>query len=878
MPATVSQSLKTSVSLLGRLLGQVIAQAHGQVLFDTIEDIRTAAKAARENTPPTRAKLIECIKKVPPEQALLVARAFNQFLNLANIAEQLYGTQGTTPGPFVDISYLNNQIREFRAAGIDDKQILDAISQLHIDLVLTAHPTEITRRTIIEKQNRIFYCLRELESRKLDEQGRDKIISQLTQLIAQWWHTDEIRTEKPSPVDEAIWGFAVIESSLWEAVPQFVNQLQDTVNEELHEELPVEFAPIQITSWMGGDRDGNPNVTAEITERVIRLARWKSADLFLNDVNQLISELSMNTCSAELRAVVGQDREPYRTVIKQLRQLLQNTLQTMDDLLKGKEPAQQAIINNNLQLLQPLELCYRSLHECGMSIIANGLLRNTVQRARCFGCNLVRLDVRQESARHTQVLSEITQALKLGDYATWDEQQRLAFLQQELSNQRSLIPRQWQATEETGETLNTFATLARQPREALGVYIISMARAASDVLAVQLLLKEFNCAAIPIAPLFETLNDLDNAPGIMTSLLQIPCYRDSIDDAQMVMIGYSDSAKDAGVMAASWAQYRAQEALIKVGEEHQVKLTLFHGRGGTTGRGGAPAEAALLSQPPGSLKNGLRVTEQGEMIRFKLGLPEKAVNTFGLYARAMLQSNLNPPPDPEPSWRKIVDELADISAQAYRDLVFEQKDFLPYFHSATPINELGKLPLGSRPAKRKSSGGIESLRAIPWSFAWSQNRLMLPAWYGAGAALETLIEQGKRTQLETMCQHWPFFSTRISMLEMVYSKTDSELSAFYESHLVEKNLRPFGQKLRQRLAKDIAVVLSIVNDEHLLRDLPWLKESLKLRDTYIDPLNILQVDLLVRDRKQDGKDSNADIERALMVTIAGVAAGLRNTG
>ena len=480
------------------------------------------------------------------------------------------------------------------------------------------------------------------------------------------------------------------------------------------------------------------------------------------------------------------------------------------------------------------------------------------------------------------MLSELTQALNIGDYLEWSEPQRLQFLQTELNNSRPLVPRVWQPSAEVEETLTTFATLARQPKEAVGVYIISMAKSASDVLAVQLLLNEFNCTAIPIAPLFETLTDLDNAPGILDTLLGIKEYRQQINNYQMVMIGYSDSAKDAGVMAASWAQYRAQENLINLCEKQDIQLTLFHGRGGTTGRGGAPAEAALLSQPPGSLKNGLRVTEQGEMIRFKLGLPEKAVNTFALYARAMLQSNLTPPPEPEPGWRAIVDELASISAKAYRKLVFETPAFLNYFHSATPINELSKLPLGSRPAKRKSSGGIESLRAIPWSFAWSQNRLMLPAWYGAGEALQALIDQGKRQQLETMCERWPFFSTRISMLEMVYAKTDSALSAYYENSLVEPGLAELGDNLRSRLQQDIGLVLSIVNDDHLLRDLPWLKESLKLRDTYIDPLNILQVGLLVRERQQekntDKQHMDFDIERALMVTIAGVAAGLRNTG
>lgn len=901
MPASLKSDqlqrpLKASVNLLGRLLGQVIAQAHGQELLDTIEDIRTLAKTARKDAPESRLQLIERIKKVPSEQVLLVARAFSQFLNMANIAEQLYGTLNTDVAVTEDQisdsdSALGATFQQFLGAGIDKTQILSCVQNLKIELVLTAHPTEITRRTLIDKQNQIFDCLRQLDSQQFfldpehdtarpesfDKNRRNdhnKIISRLTQLIAQWWHTDAIRSEKPSPVDEAVWGFAVIENSLWEAVPLFVNQITDSTNKQLAHALPIEFAPIQITSWMGGDRDGNPNVTAKVTEEVIRLARWKAADLFLKDTNQLISELSMHQCSQTFSELYGESREPYRALLKQTRTLLNNTLLNIDDLLKNKEPNKSPILENNQQLWQPLLACYQSLIACGMDIIANGKLLDTLRRVQCFGCFLVRLDIRQESSRHAQVFSELTQYLIGKDYAQWDENQRAEFLSQEITSKRPLIPRGWQPSAEVQEVLDTFKMLALQPRDALGVYIISMAKVPSDVLAVQLLLKEYDCPILPIAPLFETLDDLNHAADVVRALFDTSIYRQSIKDQQMIMIGYSDSAKDAGVMAASWAQYRAQEQLIKLCSEYNVELTLFHGRGGTTGRGGAPAEAALLSQPPGSLKNGLRVTEQGEMIRFKLGLPAKAINTFELYARAMLQSNLTPPPAPKTEWREAVDELASLSAQSYRDMVFHQKTFLDYFHTATPINELSKLPLGSRPAKRKSSGGIESLRAIPWSFAWSQNRLMFPAWYGAGKALKQLIDQGKQALLEQLCQQWPFFSTRISMLEMVYSKTNSELSAYYESRLVDDGLKELGQELRQQLQQDIAVVLSIVNDDHLLHDLPWLKESLTLRDTYIDPLNILQVELLAYDRLHNSDE----IEKALMVTVAGIAAGLRNTG
>jgi phosphoenolpyruvate carboxylase len=950
------RDLKSAVDMLGRMLGDTIARSEGQALLDQVEHIRRLAKAYREGVRGKRRELIDYLATIEPENLLLVARAFNQFLNLANIAEQLHSTLNADNRELSALSSLSEQMLQLQTEGVAPADLLRAVENLHIDLVLTAHPTEITRRTLIEKQTRIYHYLLELQTRKLDEESLRQTRQGLARQIAQWWHTDEIRTEKPTPVDEAVWGFAVIENSLWEAVPLFLNKLGRTVKQQLNHDLPITYRPIRFTAWMGGDRDGNPNVTAQVTREVLLLARWKAADLFLNDVNDLISELSMNQCSDALRALVGEQREPYRAVLKDLRGLLQNTLQYTDDLLKGREPRGQPVLCDDAQLWEPLHACYQSLHDCRMGIIADGKLRDTLRRVRCFGIHLLRLDIRQEASRHTQVFGELTRYLQLGDYEQWPEAERVAFLTKELQNKRPLFPKRWTPSDPMREVLDTFTMIGEQPRQALGAYVISMARAPSDVLAVQLLLKEFGCGLrlpgyylksqplenqtsrsqfysshaprsqplrnqnsqsqpwleqsvqnsaqsqpwqinsaplvpvqdplqipmqIPmqIAPLFETLDDLNNAADVIKALLAIPAYREYSRDRQMVMIGYSDSAKDAGVMAASWAQYTAQEALLDVARQAGVQLTLFHGRGGTVGRGGAPAHAALLSQPPGSLQNGLRVTEQGEMIRFKLGLPQVAVTSFGLYTNAILQSNLLPPPRPKPEWRELLNRLSGISATAYRKLVRDNPDFPDYFRSSTPIDELSKLSLGSRPASRKQpshkeQNSIESLRAIPWIFAWSQNRLMLPAWFGAGEALEQLIREGKREELERMCEEWPFFSTRISMLEMVYAKADPELSTYYDSRLVEEKLQPLGALLRDRLRKDIELVLSIANDESLLQDLPWLKESVRLRNTYTDPLNLLQVELLHRDRQT----SSPIAEKALLVTIAGIAAGMRNTG
>ncbi|MDN6088089.1 MAG: phosphoenolpyruvate carboxylase, partial [Enterobacterales bacterium] len=603
-------------------------------------------------------------------------------------------------------------------------------------------------------------------------------------------------------------------------------------------------------------------------------------DLFLRDIAVLVSELSMTECTPELRALAGGDevQEPYRELMKKLRTQLTETQVYLAAKIKGERATRpDNLLVKNEQLWEPLYACYQSLKACGMGIIANGQLLDTLRRVHCFGVPLVRMDVRQESTRHSEALAELTRYLGLGDYESWSEADKQAFLVRELNSKRPLVPRQWEPSAETKEVFDTCRVIAEAPQGSIAAYVISMARTPSDVLAVHLLLKEAGCPyALPVAPLFETLDDLNNAEDVMTQLLSIDWYRGFIQGKQMVMIGYSDSAKDAGVMAASWAQYRAQEALVNVCEKAGVALTLFHGRGGSIGRGGAPAHAALLSQPPGSLKGGLRVTEQGEMIRFKLGLPQVTISSLSLYTNAILEANLLPPPAPKQEWRDLMDELSDVSCDMYRGYVRENKDFVPYFRSATPELELGKLPLGSRPAKRKPNGGVESLRAIPWIFAWTQNRLMLPAWLGAGAALQAAVDEGKQSTLETMCRDWPFFSTRIGMLEMVFAKSDLWLAEYYDQRLVDEKLWPLGKQLRDQLSKDIKVVLTIANDDHLMEDLPWIAESIALRNVYTDPLNVLQAELLHRSRSLPEPDAN--VEQALMVTIAGVAAGMRNTG
>ena len=871
--ATTDSPLRERIRLLGRILGDTIAEAEGAAVLERVESIRRLAKSARHADAHGHRELFATLQRLDDAELLPVARSFSHFLNLVNIIEQHEGNRAWLD-PFREgLPEIDACIDALLAAGHDRAGIEEALKTLDIELVLTPHPTEITRRTLIDKHAQIDRCLAELDAAA--PRLPPPTLERLRLLIAELWNTDEIRVEKPSPIDEARWGFAVIENSLWQALPEFLRRLDGSIERRLGLRLPLDARPVLFTSWMGGDRDGNPNVTAAVTREVLLLARWKAADLLVADLDTLVAELSMHRCDARLRAMAGETREPYRAVLKRLRNRLIASREEIGARLRGEGDSEAELLADVAEVWEPLLACHASLGACGMQRIADGRLLDTLRRVRCFGLHLVRLDVRQESARHTAALGAITQALGIGAYAAWDESRRIDFLARELDNPRPLLPMRWSPPAEVAEVLETCRVVAEAPPGVISAYVISMSSRASDVLAVALLLHASGCGqAPPIAPLFETLADLDAASGVLRTLLGNAAYRARIADRQMVMIGYSDSAKDAGAMAASWAQYRAQEALLAVASQAGVALQLFQGRGGSLGRGGAPARTALLSQPPGSLACGLRVTEQGEMIRFKLGLPATAVGSLALYAGAVQQANLAPPPLPEPGWRELMDRLAEISRRAYHATVRETPAFVDYFRAATPEAELALLPLGSRPTRRRPDGGIASLRAIPWIFAWSQNRLMLPAWLGAGEALQALDEQGRGAELEAMYRAWPFFAARLSMLEMVFAKADAALAAFYDEQLVEPALRPLGARLRERLEADMRAVLAVSHDDSLMADVPATRESVRLRNTYTDPLNLLQVELLRRYRAT----RDARHGQALMVSIAGIAAGLRNTG
>ncbi|QJR81573.1 phosphoenolpyruvate carboxylase [Alteromonas pelagimontana] len=865
--------LKDTVRYLGKVLGQTIKAELGEEWLERIEKIRKDGRASYQGDTTCSENLKEIFKSLPDSSLLTVGRAFAQFLNLGNIAEQEYNSAMN-----VDAS-IDALFKHLDKAELTAENVQKAVEKLNIDLVLTAHPTEVTRRTLIHKHKELARCLQSIHQESLDDIERARVETRIADLISQAWHTEEIRSERPTPVDEARWGFSVIENSLWEAVPEFLREMDERLQADYNVALPLDAAPIQFSSWMGGDRDGNPFVTAKVTEQVLLLARKRAAKLFTIDLDRLQVELSMFDCNDAVREKVGDCNEPYRALLRPLVRRCASTRDGIADYLAGKQVDQSNWIASNDELLEPLLLCYASLCEGGMKVTADGLLLDTIRRVRCFGVHLLRLDIRQDSERHADVFSELTRYLGLGDYSQWSEADKQAFLLRELSSKRPLFPNQWDASPDVKEVLDTCKVIAKHSENGFGIYIISMASEPSDVMAVQLLLQESGVSwPMPVAPLFETLDDLNNSPDVMRKLLSIDWYRGYIKGRQFVMIGYSDSAKDAGALAAGWAQYESQEALVKVADEFDTTLTLFHGRGGTIGRGGLPAHAAIYSQPPGSLEGGFRVTEQGETIRYKFGMPLLAKRSLGIYASAIIEAMLFPPPEPKAQWREIITKMAAQGRDNYRKTVREDKEFVPYFRVATPEQELGKLPLGSRPSKRKPEGGIESLRAIPWIFAWAQTRLVLPSWLGVMRAIDKVKKEEDEAVVSDMFASWPFYRSRLSMLDMVFHKADPRISEAYDARLVPDELKHFGKALREELAESVNSLLKLTGQKSIMDKDPQGRESMEIRAAYLQPLHYLQIELLERIREAGDDAHNSTLERAMMVTIAGIAIGMRNTG
>ncbi len=883
------QPLRDDVRLLGGLLGEVLKSQGGLPLFETVEHVRALAKELRASGQEDLAELSQVLANLRLEDAVPVARAFAHFLTLANIAEQHHRIRRRrdyqhdaepTPQPSSCMDVFPRLI----ASGISPDELFKSVCALSIELVLTSHPTEVVRRTLRRKHREIAQCLERLDRPDLTRHERNEVVEALQREISASWTTDEIYHHRPTPLDEVRWGLVVFEQTLWDAVPAYLREVDAALVEAAGKPLPRATVPIRFGSWIGGDRDGNPNVTPDVTEKACLLARWMAAELYEKELALLRDELSMRSGSTELRARVGSVPEPYRVLLKRVIAKLQATRKYIEARLEGDASHDADIYDDASELAEVLALCRRSLEATNLSLVARGRLLDLERRLACFGLTLVRLDIRQEAGRHEEALDVVTNYLGLGAYSEWDEEERQAFLIREIANRRSLIPpelmRDPKLPSTVRDTFDTFRMIARLHPDSLGVYVISMTRGPSDVLAVELL-QRIAAVRTPlrVVPLFETVADLRSAGETIRTLLLVPSYREELFEAhgrQEVMIGYSDSAKDGGRFAAAWELYQAQEQIVSAAKSQGVPLTIFHGRGGTVGRGGGPTVLAIQSQPPGSVDGTLRVTEQGEMIDAKFGLPGIALRTLEIYTTATLEATVAPASPPKPEWRKLMTELSELAHRSYRNLVYEDAQFVDYLQAATPIGELeALLKIGSRPARRRPSAGLGSLRAIPWVFAWTQNRLLLPTWLGIGETLVKTMEDRREKELERMYQDWPFFRSTLDLMEMVLAKADSAIAAQYDRTLVPKKLQPLGEELRERLERTREAVLRTTGHHKLLEQNPVLRKSIEVRNPYVDPINLVQVEVLRRLREA-GEDER--LQYALLLTINGIAAGMRNTG
>ena len=883
-----TKSLRNDVRYLGNILGKVIKEQEGINFFKLVEKTRLLSKAntANKNKKNPFANLSREIKKQNPKDLLKLTRAYNHFMNLYNLAESVDASR-TLDQYENSVKRKKNKnifIEEifesfFKNKNISNKTIYDLAKRLNIGIVLTAHPTEVKRRTLIQK----YHALTEiLEQRNLLQKYPSKIKvldKKMFDEITIIWNTDELKRYKPSPFDEARWGLAIIEDSLWDTIPKVYRRLNEIFVKNMKKNLPKNFNPIEFGSWMGGDRDGNPFVTSKVTEEVLLLSRWEAAKLYEKSLTKLIRSFSMQKCSKKILKYTGHSYEPYRVYLRPLRDRMRRTHRMIERHLVQKKPLnQKELISSKEDILKPLRVVRESLEQSQNQNIASGELLDLMRRAKCFGINLARLDIRQESFRHTKLIAEIIKRKFKKNYYSWTELEKIKFLTKRIRGKNFINSFQFKDRENL-EVWSTFKALATQPKECLGAYIISMTSSASDILSVILLQKEANIKyKLRVVPLFETLDDLINGSDIMSTLFKLGWYRNLINNEQEIMIGYSDSSKDAGKLCAGWHQYKLQEEILALSKKFKVKLSFFHGRGGSAGRGGGPIQATLRSQPPGSVNGKIRITDQGEVIQQKYGYEPIAKYNLCSYISSVMLATLIPPPQPKEKWRNLIESMSDISKSSYRKNLTSSTEFIRYFKTVTPHLALGKLSIGSRPSKRKNLDNIKGLRAIPWVFAWTQIRLMLPAWLGTAEALRySSIKKFKKTLID-MEKNWPFFNSTMDLLDMVISKVDPEISKIYEENLADIDLKRVGKKLRFQFEALKKLNHSITPSE-ILKQRKAFRSPAIIRNVYSEVLNILQATVMMKlTKKNNNKIEKNNLNDALMTSIAGISAAIKNTG
>ena len=881
--------LREDIRLLGTFLGRVIRDQEGLTFYKIVERLRLLSKNTLldKNKSKVFLKVSKEVKKLKPKDIFRLTRSFSHILNLMNLAESLDASRKLNEyeNPYFKNKNQNIFIEDiiknlFKNRNISNNKIYKQATKLDIGIVLTAHPTEVKRRTLIQKYANLIELM---EQRHLYKKYPSKILEidrKIYTEITVIWKTDELKRSKPSPLDEAKWGLAVIEDSLWDTIPKVYKRLNDIFRKNLGKDLPRGYNPIQFGSWMGGDRDGNPNVTADVTKKVILFSRWQAAKLYEKELTKLIQDLSMKECSPKIKKITGNSFEPYRVYLRPIRDKIRLTYQLIEKHLNNnKSLNEKKLLKDKNEILKPLREVRESLNLNRGQHIANADLLDLIRRVRCFGINLARLDIRQESSRHQKLIADVLNKKYKINFSSLSESKKINLLNLLIKQKKYFINNLKIKHKDNKEVWNTFKQISKEPEQCMGAYVISMTSKASDILSVYFLQKQAETKnLLRVVPLFETLDDLKNAKSVMENIFKLSWYRRLINHKQEVMIGYSDSSKDAGKLSASWHQYKLQEELRNLAKKYKIDLVFFHGRGGSAGRGGGPIQATLKSQPANTVNGKIRITDQGEVIQQKYGYKPLAEYNLCSYIGAVMDASLNPPPKSKKNWRELIEKMSEIATSAYRKNLNQSEDFIRYFKTVTPHKSLGKLAIGSRPTKRKNVDNIQSLRAIPWVFAWTQIRLMLPAWLGTTEALRYgSIKKFSKT-LTDMEKNWPYFVSTMDILDMVITKVDPEISIIYENNLADSALKRIGKKLRFQF--DALVKLhNKITPKEVFKERKEFRKALFIRNNYTETLNILQATIMnkINNNKYKKLDKKF-IDDALMTSIAGISAAMKNTG